>query len=439
MNIFLIIILLLVSSCSFDDKSGIWTSEREIAKQNNQFKGFETLFSSKERFNQIIEIKKNFQFKIPPPINNIKWNDIYYNENNNFDNFEYLDQNNILIKSQKLSRHKSNEHIFQDGDKIIFSDQKGTIVIFSLNEDRIITKYNFYKNKFKNIKKKLNLIIENNIIYVSDNIGYLYAYDIYNEKILWAKNLKIPFRSNLKISKNILIASHQNNNLRFFNKLNGEILKLIPTEENVVKNRFINNLALNKENLFFLNTYGSLYSINMKNFDINWFLNLNESLDLNPSNLFFGSEIVINNNKLLVSSNQFFYILDLYNGSIIKKKNFTSIIKPIATDNYVFLITRKNLLVCIDLKKGDIIFSYDINEKIANFLDTKKKDVTVKKLFLVNNELFLFLNNSYVVKFEINGSIREISKLSTKEFSSLIFTNRTLILLSKSNRVIVYN
>ena len=283
-----------------------------------------------------------------------------------------------------------------------------------MNEDRIISKYNFYKNKFKNIKKKLNLIIENNIIYVSDNIGYLYAYDINNEKILWAKNLKIPFRSNLKISKNILIASHQNNNLRFFNKLNGEILKLIPTEENVVKNRFINNLALNKENLFFLNTYGTLYSINMKNFDINWFLNLNESLDLNPSNLFFGSEIVINNDKLLVSSNQFFYILDLYSGSIIKKKNFTSIIKPIATDNYVFLITRKNLLVCIDLKKGDIIFSYDINEKIANFLDTKKKDVIVKKLFLVNNELFLFLNNSYVVKLEINGSIREISKLSTK-------------------------
>ena len=241
------------------------------------------------------------------------------------------------------------------------------------------------------------MIIENNIIYVSDNIGYLYAYDINNEKILWAKNLKIPFRSNLKISKNILIASHQNNNLRFFNKLNGEILKLIPTEENVVKNRFINNLALNKENLFFLNTYGTLYSINMKNFDINWFLNLNESLDLNPSNLFFGSEIVINNDKLLVSSNQFFYILDLYNGSIIKKKNFTSITKPIETDNYVFLITRKNLLVCIDLKKGDIIFSYDINEKIANFLDTKKKDVIAKELFLVNNELYLFLNNSYVV------------------------------------------
>ena len=177
----------------------------------------------------------------------------------------------------------------------------------------------------------------------------------------------------------------------------------------------------------------------MQNLNIEWFLNLNESLDLNPSNLFFGSEIVVNNDKLLISSNQFFYILDLYNGSIIKKKNFTSIIKPIAIGDYAFLITRNNLLVSINLKNGDIIFSYDINETIANFLDEKKKDVIVKELFFVNNELFLFLNNSYVVKFNINGSIREITKLPTKEFSSVIFTNRKLLLLSNSNRVIVYN
>ena len=112
--------MLLFSSCSFDDKSGIWTSESEIAKKNNQFKDFETLYSSKEGFNRKVEIKKNFQFKIPPPINNIKWNDIYYNENNNPDNFEYLDQNSTIIKSKKLSKHKANKHILQDGDKIIF-------------------------------------------------------------------------------------------------------------------------------------------------------------------------------------------------------------------------------------------------------------------------------------------------------------------------------
>jgi hypothetical protein len=52
--------------------------------------------------------------------------------------------------------------------------------------------------------------------------------------------------------------------LFFFNKKNGEILKLIPTEETIIKNKFINNLSLNKK-IFFLNTYGSLYSIDNKN------------------------------------------------------------------------------------------------------------------------------------------------------------------------------
>ena len=48
----------------------------------------------------------------------------------------------------------------------------------------------------------------------------------------------------------------------------------------------------------------------MINLNIEWFLNLNESLDFNSSNLFSGSQIVIQNDKLLVSSNQFFYILN---------------------------------------------------------------------------------------------------------------------------------
>ena len=123
------------------------------------------------------------------------------------------------------------------------------------------------------------MIVENNIIYVSDNLGYLYAFDYRNNKILWAKNYKVPFRSNLKLFKNKLIASNLNNSLFFFNKSNGNNLKLIPTEETIVKNQFKNNLSLDEKTLFFLNTYGSLYSIDNESMKINWFINLNQSLD----------------------------------------------------------------------------------------------------------------------------------------------------------------
>ncbi len=439
MKIFLIIFLFITSSCSFDDKSGIWTSDKEIVKKDNQFQDFETLYSSKEGFKEIIKINKNFKFNISPPVNNLVWNDIFYNETNNFDNFEYKNKNKILLKSKKLSNKITNEYILQQEDKIILSDEKGDIIIFSLNEKKVISKFNFYKKKIKNVKKNLNIIIEKNIIFVSDNIGYLYAYDFKNKKILWAKNLKVPFRSNLKIYNNILIAAHQNNDLHFFNKTNGEIIKLIPTEENIVKNEFINNLAISENNLFYLNTYGSLYSINMNNLNIEWFLNLNESLDLNSSNLFYGSEIVIKNNKLLVSSNQFFYILDLLSGSIIKKKNFTSLIKPQILNDYAFLITKNKLLICIDLKSANMIYSYDINKKILEFLDVKKKKINFKYLFIINNEIFLILDNSFIVKLNLSGSIREITKLPSKAASSLIFTNKSLKFLTRSNRLIVLN
>ena len=73
------------------------------------------------------------------------------------------------------------------------------------------------------------------MVYISDNLGYIYAFN-YKKNILdWAKYYKIPFRSNLKISQNKLVASDQNNNIYFLNKENGNILKFIPTEETILK------------------------------------------------------------------------------------------------------------------------------------------------------------------------------------------------------------
>ena len=43
-------------------------------------------------------------------------------------------------------------------------------------------------------------------------------YNYEQNKILWAKNLKIPFRSNIKITNNFIITADQNNNLYFFDK-----------------------------------------------------------------------------------------------------------------------------------------------------------------------------------------------------------------------------
>ena len=176
-----------------------------------------------------------------------------------------------------------------------------------------MNKFNFYKKKFKNVKKVLNVIIEQNIIYVSDNLGYLYSYDFKLNKIIWAKNYKIPFRSNLKLKDNKIFASNQNNDLIIFNKNSGDVIKQIPTEPTVLKNKFINNIAHdNNRTLFFLNSYGSLYALDSKLLSVKWFINLNQSLEVYPSNLFMSNQIVLSEDKVVVSSDFYTYVINSF-------------------------------------------------------------------------------------------------------------------------------
>jgi len=436
---YIILILILFQNCSFDNKSGIWKSDSTISTNKNLFEDFKPLSASNNSFNEIVPIKKNYSFNLTKQINNYNWNDIFYSSGNNLKNFKFSQLNQIIFKSKKLTKYKSNNHILFNKGNVITGDEKGNIITFSISENKIKGKFNFYKKEYKEIKKNLNFIIENDIIYASDNLGFLYALDYQSNKIIWAKNYKIPFRSNIKIIEDKLIASNQNNDLIFFDKNNGEVLKKIPTEENLVKNDFINNIATDQNSLFFLNTYGSLYSFDKSTYNIQWYLNLNQSLDLNPSNLFNGSQIVLEGNKIAVSSNEHLYIIDRISGSIIYKKNFTSTIKPLIIKNYLFILTKNNLIVSLDLNNGNIIYSYNLDQQIADFINLKKKTVYPKSIMMANNKILILLKNSYLLKLNVNGNLEEINKLPLKINSSPIFVDSSMIYLDTRNRLTTIN
>ena len=432
--------MIIFQSCSFDNKTGIWKNSNTVfEKEEGVFKEFETLSTSNKIFDKIINIDNKFKFVVPNPIINSNWSDIYYNETNNLNNFKYNDLGKLTFRSKKVSKSKTDHLLLFTNNNIITSDQKGNIIIFSINENKIITKFNFYKKKYKKIKKILNLIVDDYVIYVSDNLGYLYAYDYNKNKLLWAKNYKVPFRSNLKIFKQKLIAANQSNNLLFFDKASGKNLKSIPSEETTIKNDFVNSLSLNNENLFFLNTYGSLYSIDSISMKINWFINLNRSLDLNPNNLFKGNQVINNQNVVVVTTNQFTYIIDSKTGSIIYKKNFTSLIKPLIINDYLFLVTKNDLLVAVDLSDGDVIYSYDINQKIAEYLNTKKKTVQYKDIMMINSEIYIFLKNSYLLKFNIEGDLLKVNKLKSKINSQPLVIDNSILYLDNKSKISIMN
>jgi outer membrane protein assembly factor BamB len=438
-----LVILFFLTSCSFDNKTGIWKNDGNITtKDNDLFSEFKKISSSENIFYSKINLEKNYRFKILAPINNQQWRDPFYGKNNNFPNFIYKNLNEIYFKSSKITKHEINKQILYEDNNLIVSDQKGNIIAFSVKENEIISKLNFYKKKYKKIKKKLNITVENNIIYISDSLGFLYAYNYKINKILWAKNYKIPFRSNVKIVKDKIIASNQNNDLIFFDKKNGDIIENFPTEETALKNQFRNNLSIHRdETLFFLNSYGSLYSFDIKNLKLNWFINLNPSVELNPGTLFFGSQIVLNEKYIVISTTKGVYIIDIFTGNIINKKKISLLIKPIIHNDYVFLITTNNLLVAISLINNKILYSYDINDKIAQYfkINKKKNEVNVKSLMLLNDNIVVFLKNSYLLIFENSGNLKDVRKLPRKINSYPILIDKNIMYLDTNNKLTILN
>ena len=439
-----LIILLILNSCSFDNKTGIWKNNNEILvkKDSNEkiLKDFKTLSISRELFDKEIPLNNKFKFKISPAINNLEWNDVFFQYNNSSKNFTFNDLNKLILISKKVSRHKINNNILYKDNFLIASDVKGSLILFSIKENKVIQKFNFYKKKYKDIKKNLNIVVDKNIIFISDNIGYLYAYDFKKKNILWANNFKIPFSSNLKIAGNKLLLSNQNNSIFFIDKLTGEILKMMPTEEVSLKNQFTNSLSLNKEKnlLFFLNTYGSLYSIEINSMSINWFINLNQSTNISPSSLFFSNQIVNDRKRIVISSNESLYLVDAETGSILKKYNFAVKIKPIIIDGYFFLITKNNLLICIGLKNGEIIYSYRIKDDLSKFLNIEKKKVEYKNMFILSNHIFIFLKDSYFIKYDIKGKFKDFKKLPSKIHSFPIVIDNFILYLNNKNKIFVY-
>jgi len=168
---------------------------------------------------------------------------------------------------------------------------------------------------------------------------------------------------------------------------------------------------------------------------INWFLNLNQSLDLSPSNLFTGNIIVANQDIIAVSSNQFTYIINSANGAIIHKKNFTSRVKPLVISNYFFSITNKNLLIAMNLKDGNIIYSNNINQAIADFLKTKKRKVEFNNIMMLNDHIYIFLKNSYVLKFNVKGNLDKVDKLPSKLNTHPILIDGSILYLDYKNKI----
>ncbi len=444
--IFFLFPFLLFTSCSFDNKTGIWKNAEDIVEKKEQIKDQELIDVFIE--NKVFEEEKNnknIQINIENSFKNSNWSDEFFNLNNNIPNISYKNNKKLVSKILKISKLKhSKDRLIRPliyNQNIILTNNKGIIYIFSLETKKKIFEFNFYKKKYKKYKKEIYLSIQNNVIYAADNLGYMYAINIENQKIIWAKNFGVPFRSNMKITDSLIFLSNQENELLAVNLSNGEKIWQFQTTPQLLKSSFVNNILVDKtnENVLFLNNSGELYSINYRSRDINWFKTFKTFSSTDKNDLFIGTPLSLKSQSLIISTGKIIANVNSISGIITWTQNIPSKVKPILTEKHIFVISDNKLLVCLNKASGRVLWSTNIVKR-SKEKDTKsnyKNLDFIKTILIADDKLFLFSDAGFLLTFELqNGNLISLDRILKKQLGSQpVFSEGDMYLFNKNSQL----
>tara|TARA_B100001093_G_scaffold457106_1_gene468604 strand:- start:184 stop:1560 length:1377 start_codon:yes stop_codon:yes gene_type:complete len=456
-KLFLILIITIASSCSFDNKTGIWQDASDIPVNNQVTKTildskpnqrYEDIFIEDETFNEEKEATTFSNVKIEEPTRITNWLQEYATPSNNVSNFSYSDNRILLYKSSKLSNFLSskknlNKKIIFHKNNFISHDDKGKIFIFSISLNKKIFEFDFYKRNFKKFNKKINFIVNDNILYAADNLGYIYAINLDKKSLIWAKNYGIPFRSNLKFVDNQIILANQDNVIYSISSKTGEKNWQFATSLTFLKSDFINNFAIDlaKKNIFFLNTSGELFSINYLTKKINWVLNFkNLILAGNATEIFFSKPLVVKNNDLIVTTEKAILSYNSQRGS--KNWDFTAepVSRPIMTLKNTYAMLKNDLLICLDSLTGEVIWSKNIFNSIKNNKIINKFG-SIIDFKIANSEINVYSENGFVLRFDpSNGNLNSQNRISKKGIiSEVFFLDDNMFFIDSNNKLLKFN
>ena len=62
-----------------------------------------------------------------------------------------------------------------------------------------------------------------------------------------------------------------------------------------------------------------------------------------------------------------------------------------------------------------------------------------QNIMIVNNKIFIYLKNSYILKFDLYGNLEKIDKLPAKLNSNPIVVDNSILFLNKQNKLTIVN
>ena len=243
----ILIALIFLNNCSFNEDSKIWKNKEKNFSQKENIK---KIFAD-EKYD-VVELNKGLKLNL----SNIKTNNKIYDNKNNLSSQTY-DGNLNKIGNYKFSKFDEVDNLNFEPifllDGVIFFDKKGTIIKYDSN-NKVLWKKNYYSKPEKKLKPKLNFVLKDETIIVSDNIAKYYSINLENGELNWLKNNIYPFNSNIKTHKNKIFLVDYKNTLRCFNIEDGSECWNLQTEDSFTISNSKHSLVIIDELVVFNNS-----------------------------------------------------------------------------------------------------------------------------------------------------------------------------------------
>ena len=441
---FFIITLGFLVNCSFDNKTGIWSGDKEekeriaeLERLQKQKINVVKIYTSENIY--LKEIAATQNIKLSKPKTNTSWEMSGLNLQNFIGNLYLPKINNNFLKKKigkdKFSISRSMSSPLITDNTIILADDKGTI--FNIDKrGKVRWKKNIYKKLYKKIYKNLSFSISENKLYISDNIGFLYAVNLSDGKIIWVKNFGIPIKSNLKVLDDKIFLINQDNRIFCVDIETGSKIWDIRAITSFIKSQQNLALAISKNNdLVVLNSSGDLIKTKASSGRIYWSLNAIGTL-AHDTDFFQSSEIVIDDNEIFFSDTSNFYSYDLSNGYLNWKVNIGSKNTPIIDRNNIFSVTDNGYFVNLDRQSGKTIWSTNILKSLKK----RKQDTKITGFVLGSGKIYaVSLNGFLIVCSATSGKVEYIKKIGDTITASPIINNGSLYILTEKSKIIGFN
>ena len=424
-----IISLFFLNNCSLNENSRIWKDKKDNSINPKNIK---KIFSEKKIITQ-------FNQELKLDLTNVKIkNKIVDNQNN----YGFQDYSGSIDKvgNYKFSKLDDvNELNFKPvflNDGLIFFDKKGSIIRYD-NNQKVLWKKNHYSKLEKKLKPKLNFVLVDQNLLITDSISKYYSINVNSGELIWSKNNIYPFNSEIKRSKNKIFVVDYKNTLRCYNIHDGSECWNLPTEDSFTISSSNFSLIIDGELIIFTNSIGDVTAVDIDSGLITWQLPTQSSSIINETYNFKVSKLVSDNESIYFSNNKNeFYSIDVKTGTTNWINEINSNLTPIISGNLIFTVSNEGYLHVIEKNNGNII---RISDLYLDYKIKKRKNVKPIGFAIGDKKLYLTNTDGKMIIVDLNlGKVIGVEKIAGNFTSRPFIFNQSLFVI-RNGSIIQYN